>query len=146
MTQIQTRRLFAGLMMLLSVVAATNGRFTPEQIDELGKACNASEEDLAIAKAYKVPTTETGKCLIKCMISKLGLLNADGSYNKIGTAAALKQYWTEWSHDKIELINDKCYAEASTAAPDVIPTCNYAYSVMACINLEAKNLGILQSS
>jgi len=38
-------------------------------------------------------------------------LNDDGSYNKTGMEAGLKKYWSEWSTEKIEAINNKCYEE-----------------------------------
>lgn len=38
-------------------------------------------------------------------------LNEDGSYNKTGMEAGLKKYWSEWSTDTIESINNKCYEE-----------------------------------
>ncbi|XP_050548076.1 uncharacterized protein LOC126909684 [Daktulosphaira vitifoliae] len=142
MDLVKGKQLFYSLI-LLSITILVCGRFTPEQIDFYGKECNASQEDLQIAKEYKVPTSELGKCLMKCMISKLGMLNSDGTYNKTGTFEALKQYWQEWPIDKVELINNKCHSEASKASPDVIATCNYAFEVMACINIEAKTLGVL---
>nr|WMS58727.1 odorant-binding protein 4 [Neotoxoptera formosana] len=128
-------------MMLLGIamlISCSFGKFSTEQIDYYGKACNGSEDDLAIVKNYKVPTSETGKCLMKCMITKLGLLNSDGSYNKTGMEAGLKKYWSEWSTDKIETINNKCYEEALSVSKDVIATCNYSYAVMACLNKQLK--------
>ncbi|NP_001155983.1 odorant-binding protein 11 precursor [Acyrthosiphon pisum] len=104
--------LLFGIAMLIS---CGYGIFTTEQIDYYGKACNASEDDLIVLKSYKVPSTETGKCLMKCMITKLGLLNDDGSYNKTGMEAGLKKYWSEWATEKIETINEKCYEEGNTA-------------------------------
>nr|AGE97633.1 odorant binding protein 3 [Aphis gossypii]AGP04977.1 odorant-binding protein BP3 [Aphis gossypii] len=127
--------LMFGIAMLIS---CSFGRFTTEQIDHYGKACNATEDDLVIVKSYKVPTSDTGKCLMKCMISKLGLLNDDGSYNKTGMEAGLKKYWSEWSTDTIESINNKCYEEALLVSKDIIATCNYAYVVMACLNKQLK--------
>jgi len=41
-------------------------------------------------------------------------LNDDGSYNKAGMEAGLKKYWSEWSTEKIETINNKCYEEGNT--------------------------------
>ncbi|VVC29376.1 Pheromone/general odorant binding protein [Cinara cedri] len=131
------------LLLVVSLCCLVTGRFTTEQIDQYGKACNASEEDLAVAKQYKVPTSESGKCLMKCMISKLGLLNDDGTYNKQGTEEALKKYWSEWPVNKIEQINDKCYEEAKKVSSTVVSTCIYSYHVMACINTQAKILGVL---
>jgi len=129
--------------LALSITYTVVGRYTPEQIDQLGKACNASEDDLTVAKAYKVPTSETGKCLMKCMINKLGMLNDDGTYNKNGTEDALRKYWSEWANESITQINNQCYDEAKLVSPDVITTCNYAYEVMACLNKQAKLLGVL---
>nr|AEX65663.1 odorant binding protein 3 isoform 1 [Drepanosiphum platanoidis] len=120
-----------GIAMLIS---CGYGRFTTDQIDYYGKACNASEDDLVVVKSYKVPSTETGKCLMKCMITKLGLLNDDGSYNKTGMEAGLKKHWSEWSTEKIENINNKCYEEALLVSKEVVATCNYSYTVMACLN------------
>jgi len=140
-SKVRTSLLLA--VALLSPLLFVTGRFTTEQIDELGKACNASEDDLTVAKTYQVPASESGKCLMKCMISKLGLLNDDGTYNKTGMGEALKKYWLEWPLDKIELINNKCHDEAKNVSSEVIVTCNYAYEVMACINVQARNLGLL---
>ncbi|XP_016660903.2 uncharacterized protein LOC100575313 [Acyrthosiphon pisum] len=120
-----------GIAMLIS---CGYGTFTTEQIDYYGRACKASEDDLVVVKSYKVPSTETGKCLMKCMITKLGLLNDDGSYNKTGMEAGLKKYWSEWSTEKIEAINNKCYEEGLLVPKEVVATCDYSYTVMACLN------------
>ncbi|XP_025421304.1 uncharacterized protein LOC112691341 [Sipha flava] len=133
--------LFVGLLMLSPYFVS--GRFTTEQIDQLGKACNASEDDLVIAKSYAVPTSESGKCLMKCMINKLGMLNDDGTYNKTGTKLALKKHWSEWPEDLINKINDSCYEEAQKVSLDVIATCGYAYEVTACINKRTKDANVL---
>ncbi|VVC43934.1 Pheromone/general odorant binding protein [Cinara cedri] len=131
------------IFLVLTTPDYVSARFTTVQIEALGRACHASAADLAVAKAYQVPTTQSGKCLMKCMINKLKLLNIDGTYNKKGVELALKQYWPEWPLDKILLINSKCFDESKRVPLAKAATCDYAYEVMACINTQAKELNIL---
>lgn len=44
-------------------------------------------------------------------ILKMFQLNEDGTYNKVGTREAMRKYWSEWSLENIDKINNKCYED-----------------------------------
>jgi len=131
-------------LIILSVFALIRAA-TKEQILQLGSMCNGTEADLKVTLDYSVPSTDTGKCLVFCMIKILNMLSPQGGYNRKSTLDALKAYWKEWSNEDTTTVADFCETQLSTVPAEEYNTCEIGYKILKCINSKSKEMGLLKS-
>ncbi|VVC41776.1 Pheromone/general odorant binding protein [Cinara cedri] len=139
--KLQVSVLWCGLALLCS--SFVNGKYSAEDVDLFGNLCNATKEDMDVVKNYDVPSTETGKCFMKCLCEKSGMLDSYGKYSRTGTKEVLTKYWPETPVNIITKVNDACYMESLKISPTELGTCNYYYKVKKCLNTQYKRYGML---
>ncbi|VVC30725.1 Pheromone/general odorant binding protein [Cinara cedri] len=136
-------KLLVSLLFCLLCPCFVYGKYSAEDVVELGKLCNATKEDIDVMKDYSIPSTETGKCFMKCLCEKLDMLNSYGEYSKARTMEMLKKYWPETPANIAAKVNDVCYGEALKISPTESGTCNYYYKIKSCMNTQYKRNGML---
>lgn len=126
--------------VLIVLWTSTKASFTQEQIKEAGKLCKAVQEDLDVVLKYEVPSTETGKCLVTCILKLVKTINADGPYDVNIALESLKKNWPEIPVEKLEEHADKCRNEM-TGLESLAKTnnCEYGHKVAVCLNKYFKN-------
>ncbi|VVC25033.1 Hypothetical protein CINCED_3A005583 [Cinara cedri] len=138
-SKLQVSLLLCSLALLFPCFV--NGKYYGPDIDKVGKMCNATKEDVQVLKNYDIPSTEIGKCLMKCLTVKLGMVDALGKYSKDGTDVVFKEYWPEMPLNIRSAIIDKCYNEALKISNE-LGTCDYYYKIEICFNSELKRYGM----
>nr|ALV87638.1 odorant binding protein 14 [Drosicha corpulenta] len=133
--------MFSILSLILAVSQLTDARYTVDQIRQLAEHCKANKEDLEISLKYEVPETDSGKCLMTCMLKNLDILTADGVFNKAGSLKALQTYWSEIPNNELEKSVETCDAHMNNQPRD----CTAGYLAIKCINASFKKLGALKS-
>ncbi|VVC35804.1 Hypothetical protein CINCED_3A007930 [Cinara cedri] len=131
-----------GLVLLCSCFV--NGKYNATDVENFGKLCNATQEDIAVALNYNIPSTETGKCFMKCIAGLVDMISSENKFVKSKLQAVLTTYFSETPIDTILKIIEICYNEtASITSPTELASCDYYYKSFLCFNIQYKLNGML---
>lgn len=118
--------------------------YSKNDLDDLGKTCNASKADLEVTKQFEVPDSASGKCFVKCILTTLGLMNAAGEIDKEASIQGMIKYWPNFSSELNSQIAIQCYNEVSPNHKELTGSCELAYRMLKCLNVESRKHGYYQ--
>lgn len=115
--------------------------YSRKDFEEMAKACNITEEILEISKKYEVPDSEAGKCFVKCTLQKLGMLNPSGEIDKEASIQVMIKSWPTFTPELNTELATECYNQVSPVQKELAGSCELAYKLMKCLNIESRKHG-----
>lgn len=91
-----------------------------------------TEEDMKVIKSYRIPTTQTGKCYLQCLLEKMGIIY-NGKYRKTGVLATFDSLLKGKPdyRKSLKKIADKC--EKEIGSDPVNEPCGLAVKIFECL-------------
>uniref|UniRef100_A0A1B6CIT0 Uncharacterized protein n=1 Tax=Clastoptera arizonana TaxID=38151 RepID=A0A1B6CIT0_9HEMI len=93
----------------------------------------ASDDDVHTVMRLEIPSTDTGKCLVRCLLKARGWMTAEGLFSVNKTAS----YFTR-VHKDPELepefikLGQFCYDKLKEQPIENVDTCQFAYDIAMC--------------
>nr|XP_018896266.1 PREDICTED: uncharacterized protein LOC109029981 [Bemisia tabaci]QHB15698.1 SP19.1 [Bemisia tabaci] len=133
--------------ILLSLFVVTLSLFgithavTHAEMDQLAVACNGQKADIDVMKQWRVPSSDSGKCLMKCLTDYYKMFDSEGKYSLKNTEDSLYKAWSEKPKEHMPIIAQHCDNMMRSAPKENLGSCQMSYDTMKCINEKAWELG-----
>ncbi|XP_065205263.1 uncharacterized protein LOC135835101 [Planococcus citri] len=115
---------------IFAISKANNSR-----IVDLNTKCGANAEDSQVVLQYRVPSTDTGKCLMLCFLKELDMLDSNQKYDEVKSFQAFRNFWSAFTDDVLKAVNSAA-AVFAKGIDSKSGTCEYGYEIMKFINAE----------
>ncbi|XP_054264807.1 uncharacterized protein LOC128987803 [Macrosteles quadrilineatus] len=105
------------------------------------KDTGATQDDVDIAMRMEIPTTDTGKCLIKCLLKGRGMMTPEGAFAPNTTAEFLTMaYRNETLKEEFKQLANYCYEKLKMQPMSNLDSCEFAYDIATCTEEYQKSL------
>ncbi|KAL1464940.1 hypothetical protein WDU94_004541 [Cyamophila willieti] len=116
--------------------------YSKKDFDTLALVCpNVTKEDLDICKNFEVPDSPSGKCFLRCALQTMGMMTKSGGIDKDNSIQTMIKSWPNFSAELNTKIFTKCYDQVHPLENELTGTCELAYKLMKCLNVETRHNG-----
>uniref|UniRef100_A0A8D8MEN0 Uncharacterized protein n=1 Tax=Cacopsylla melanoneura TaxID=428564 RepID=A0A8D8MEN0_9HEMI len=116
--------------------------YSKGDFDTLAKVCpNVTQDDLDICKNFGVPDSPSGKCFLRCALQTMGMMATSGGIDKDNSIQTMIKSWPNFSAELNTKIFTTCYDQVHPLEKELAGTCELAYKLMKCLNVETRNNG-----
>ncbi|KAL1138600.1 hypothetical protein AAG570_008663 [Ranatra chinensis] len=97
--------------------------------------------DIELLNQRKTPSTTDGKCVLACLMKKVGLMNENGQFSAdyLKTMAPHVHMGNQQQISMVQTLADGCSAEI----PKALDECETAAKIDECIARKGKELGLV---
>uniref|UniRef100_A0A1B6GA70 Uncharacterized protein n=1 Tax=Cuerna arida TaxID=1464854 RepID=A0A1B6GA70_9HEMI len=93
----------------------------------------ASQDDVDIAMRMEIPSSDSGKCMTKCLLKTRGMMSPEGAFALNDTVEFLTNaHGNESLRAEFQKLADYCYDKIKIQPIANLDTCQLAYDIATC--------------